>query len=97
MLLYDGRVNAINDAQRINYYSYDFETLENLGLVQCAWTEGHLIEDVRITSRGRLYIDENPHLRNPVDFLRIAEIIIILISAVAAVLSLFISFSLKYS
>lgn len=72
-ILYEGKINTATDLQRISSLSYEFETLEQLGFARCAWTEGHAIEDVAITSKGRRYVDHNPKLHNPIDWEKVAQ------------------------
>lgn len=91
-ILYEGKINTATDPQRIGSLSYGFEALERLGLARCAWSEGHVIEDVAITSKGRRYVDHNPKLRNPVDWQKVAAIAAI-ISVIIAALALFIACS----
>ena len=91
-ILYEGKINTANDLQRISSLSYEFETLEQLGFARCAWTEGHAIEDVAITSKGRRYVDHNPKLHNPIDWEKVAAIAAI-ISVIVAVIALFIACS----
>ena len=88
-ILHEGKINMTTDPQRIGSLSYGFEALERLGLARCAWTEGHAIEDVAITSKGRRYVDHNPKLRNPIDWEKVAAIAAI-ISVIVAVIALFI-------
>lgn len=91
-ILYEGKINTATDLQRISSLSYEFETLEQLGFARCAWTEGHAIEDVAITSKGRRYVDHNPKLHNPIDWEKVAAIAAI-ISVIVAVIALFIACS----
>lgn len=91
-ILHEGKINMTTDPQRIGSLSYGFEALERLGLARCAWSEGHVIEDVVITSKGRRYVDHNPKLRNPVDWQKVAAIAAIT-SAIVAVIVLFIACS----
>lgn len=92
-ILHEGKINMTTDPQRIGSLSYGFEALERLGLARCAWTEGHAIEDVAITSKGRRYVDHNPKLHNPIDWEKVAAIAAI-ISVIVAVIALFIACSL---
>lgn len=92
-ILHEGKINMTTDPQRIGSLSYGFEALERLGLARCAWSEGHAIEDVAITSKGRRYVDHNPKLHNPIDWEKVAAIAAI-ISVIIAALALFIACSL---
>lgn len=91
-ILHEGKINMTTDPQRIGSLSYGFEALERLGLARCAWSEGHVIEDVAITSKGRRYVDYNPKLHNPIDWEKVAAIAAI-ISVIVAVIALFIACS----
>lgn len=91
-ILHEGKINMTTDPQRIGSLSYGFEALERLGLARCAWSEGHAIEDVAITSKGRRYVDHNPKLHNPIDWEKVAAIAAI-ISVIVAVIALFIACS----
>lgn len=91
-ILHEGKINMTTDPQRIGSLSYGFEALEQLGFARCAWTEGHAIEDVAITSKGRRYVDHNPKLHNPIDWEKVAAIAAI-ISVIIAALALFIACS----
>lgn len=42
--------------------------LECKGLAKCAWASVHKLVDAIITTEGKVYIAENPSLRNPVDW-----------------------------
>lgn len=92
-ILHEGKINTATDLQRISSLSYEFETLEQLGFARCAWTEGHAIEDVAITSKGRRYVDHNPKLHNPIDWEKILAVASV-ISVIIAALALFIACSL---
>lgn len=91
-ILHEGKINMTTDPQRIGSLSYGFEALEQLGFARCAWTEGHAIEDVAITSKGCRYVDHNPKLHNPIDWEKVAAIAAIT-SAIVAVIVLFIACS----
>lgn len=61
--------------------------LNDLGLVMRSGIEDGGFEDARLTTMGKEYLNDNPHLRNPVDW----KLVFTAIAAVAAVLALFIS------
>ena len=44
------------------------DSLERKGLVRCAWGEGHILIDARISDFGLVYMGDNPSLRNPIDW-----------------------------
>ena len=68
------------------------DKLEMKGLAKGAWSEGHKLEDARITLKGKAYISENPNLRNPVDWAMIATLIAAF-SALVSLIALFIACS----
>lgn len=43
-------------------------TLELRGLIKGAYAEGREAEGARLTSYGRIFLAENPKLRNPLDW-----------------------------
>lgn len=49
-------------------------SLDNHGLVQGAYIEGGGVEDARLTNYGKEYIADNPRLRNPIDWGKVAAI-----------------------
>lgn len=69
-------------------------SLEWKGLAQGAWTEEHDLDDARITRQGKVYLAQNPTLRNPVDWKWAVVTVIVSIAAVAGVVALFVSCSL---
>lgn len=49
-------------------------SLDHQGLVQGAYIEGGGVEGARLTNYGKEYIADNPRLRNPVDWGKVAAI-----------------------
>lgn len=68
-------------------------SLERKGLAQGAYVEGGGVEAARLTPDGRLYLAENPKLRNPIDWRWIITTVIAVVAAGAAIAALFISCS----
>lgn len=68
--------------------------LESVGLVRTAWAAGHEICAVELTDFGRAYMQENPHLNNPVDWPKIGAIAAAVV-AIAAIVALFVACSSK--
>lgn len=66
-------------------------SLEALGFIQSAREEGGKVIDLALTLKGRLYFAENPLLRNPIDWWRVATLIITILSLVVSIVALFIS------
>lgn len=64
--------------------------LERLGLVHAAWASGHEVVAVELTDFGRTYLQENPHLSNPVDWAKVGAIAAV-IGAVVAFIALFVA------
>ena len=69
-------------------------SLEWKGLAQGAWTEGYDLDDARITRQGKVYLAQNPTLRNPVDWRWVITTAIATVAAVAGMAALFVSCSL---
>ena len=65
-------------------------TLELRGLVKGAYVEGGGVEAARLTSDGRVFLAENPKLRNPINWVRIIEFAI---PVIISIIALFISCS----
>ena len=70
------------------------DRLVTLGLVSAAFTEGHRLEAAQLTTMGKQYLYDNPHLRNPIDWKWVATTGIAVIAAAAAVAALFVACSL---
>lgn len=49
-------------------------SLDNQGLVQGAYIEGSDVEGARLTNYGKEYLADNPKLRTPVDWAKVAAI-----------------------
>ncbi len=60
--------------------------LAELGLVMRAGVEGGSFDDARLTNMGKEYFNDNPRLRNPVNWT-------LIFAAIASVVALFISCS----
>ncbi len=65
-------------------------SLERKGLVKGAYVEGGGVEAARLTSDGRVFLAENPKLRNPINWVRIIEFAI---PVIISIIALFISCS----
>lgn len=65
-------------------------SLERKGLVKGAYVEGGGVEAARLTSDGRVFLAENPKLRNPINWVRIIELAI---PVIISIIALFISCS----
>ena len=64
--------------------------LQIYGFAKCFREEGGNVEVARLTDKGKLYIMQNPRLRNPINWTRVAAIAAC-IAALAAVAALFVS------
>ena len=71
-------------------------SLDNHGLVQGTYIEGGGVEDARLTNYGKEYLAGNPKLRNPIDWKWIVTTILLAITAIAAVATLFVACSLRF-
>ena len=60
--------------------------LDNLGLVQGAYVEGGGVEGGRLTTMGKEYLRDNPRLRNPVNWGKVASVTAIVSIIVTIVL-----------
>lgn len=67
------------------------DKLEMKGLVKGAWSEGHNLEDVRITPQGRAYVSQNPNLLNPVDWKWVIATSIAAIGLIVSVIALLVA------
>lgn len=65
-------------------------SLERKGLVKGAYVEGGGVEAARLTSDGRVFLAENPKLRNSINWVRIIEFAI---PVIISIIALFISCS----
>lgn len=68
------------------------DDLESKRLVRCTWVEGHHLDDITITQKGRSYLITNPKLRNPINWAKIAAYGA-WITAIATIIGLFIACS----
>jgi len=50
-------------------------SLDNQGLVQGAYIEGGGVEGARLTTYGKEYLADNPHLYNPVNWAMVSAIV----------------------
>lgn len=72
--------------------SHSLASLENKGLILVAWSSGMYPVASELTDFGRVYLDSNPYLFNPVDWVKIGALAAI-ISALAMIAGLFIACS----
>ncbi len=71
-------------------YAGAVRSLERKGLVKAMYEEGGGVVDTMPTSEGRLYISENPSLRNPVNWAAVSAIAAV-VAAIAALAALLIT------
>lgn len=64
--------------------------LERVGLVHAAWASGHVAVAVELTDFGKAYLQDNPHLTNPIDWAKVSAIAAV-IAAVIAFIALFVA------
>lgn len=57
-------------------------SLSERGFVKAAFTEGEGVEDAKLSTMGKEYLREFPSLRNPVDWEKVAAVLLLI--AVAA-------------
>lgn len=65
--------------------------LKHHGFAVCHEEENGNVEVARLTDKGKLYLEDNPALRNPVDWKWVATTAIALVAAIAAMAALFVS------
>lgn len=65
--------------------------LQLMGLAVCHQEESGNVEVVCLTDYGKLYLESNPRLRNPIDWKWIITTIIATITAIGTTLMLFIA------
>ena len=67
-------------------------SLSELGFVKAAFTEGGGVEDAKLTTKGKEYLRDYLSLRNPVDYEKVAAILL-LVTVFAIVVKLVIKFN----
>lgn len=72
------------DTFPIHIFNGCIRSLERKGLVEAAYVEGGDVEAVRLTPEGRLFLAENPELKNSIDWVRIIEFALPLIISIIA-------------
>ena len=65
--------------------------LKSMGLAICHEEEGGNVEIVRLTDYGKLYIESNPHLRNPIDWKWIITTTITAMAAIASFIAILVA------
>ena len=83
----------LHRSQYDNIDEFDYSAmkyLEELGLIQVAWSEGDSFEGVRLTLKGKEYFNQYPRLGNPVNWTKVAALGA-WIAAIAGIVSIFLS------
>lgn len=75
--------------------SFALSSLEGKGFIRVAWASGHEPVSAELTDFGAIYLENNPHLLNPVDWPKVAAIASI-VTAVAATVALFFACTIKF-
>lgn len=65
--------------------------LQHHGFTVCHEEENGNVEVARLTDKGKLYLEDNPALHNPVDWKWVVTTAIAIVAAVAAIAALFVS------
>lgn len=65
--------------------------LQSIGFAICHEEEGGNVEMVHLTDYGKLYLETNPRLRNPIDWKWIITTTISTIAAIASIIALFVA------
>lgn len=63
--------------------------LADLGLVMRAGVEGGSFDDARLTNMGKEYFNDNPRLRNPINWDRLIQAAIAVGTLIAAIAALY--------
>lgn len=67
------------------------DVLKDKGLIEATFASGHEVVFAEITHKGVMYLQENPHLRNPVDRKWLIATIIAIASVTTAILASFVA------
>ena len=54
-------------------------SLEDNGLVKGAYLEGGGVDDAKLTNMGKVYLMDNPKLRNPIDWKWVVAIVVVVV------------------
>lgn len=54
-------------------------SLEDNGLVKGAYLEGGGVDDAKLTNMGKVYLMDNPKLRNPLDWKWVVAIVVVVV------------------
>lgn len=71
-------------------FRYSLATLQEKGLVQCKFNYDEVLA-ASLSVKGRAYLEQNPSLRNPIDWKGIITIIATTITAIATTVALFVA------
>lgn len=67
----------------LHIFNAAVRSLDRKGLVQGAYDMGGNVSDSMLTQDGRMYLAENPNLRNPINWVVVLSVITITISIIA--------------
>jgi len=73
------------DEMSESQFAYAVARLESKGLAHAAWASGHELCSVELTEYGRTYLQQNPHLHNPIDWSKAAAIAAIIFALIGAI------------
>lgn len=68
----------------------DVDKLKEKGFVHPLYVEGHQLEDLRLTDKGKAYMEQYPSLRNPISK-ETVSLIIALLSLLVGIAALFVA------
>lgn len=71
-------------------FNFGARELQSHGFAVCHEEENCNVEVVRLTDKGKLYLEYNPAIHNPVDWKWVVTTAIAIIAAIAAVAALFV-------
>ena len=69
------------------------DALSSLGLVTANWKEGHELFSASLTTKGKEYLFDNPHLYNPVDVWKVVSAVASIGTLITAIIALIIACS----
>ena len=70
-------------------FFYSLSTLQEKGLVKCRFNYDEVI-DAKLSVKGKVYLEQNPKLKNPIDWKTFIIVISTAITAVATTVAIFV-------
>ena len=63
----------------IGFKRFTICTIYSYGLVKGAYLEGGGVDDAKLTNMGKVYLMDNPKLRNPLDWKWVVAIVVVVV------------------